>query len=179
MHMPFRARTAVRAALLVIWGSLSFMAVAAPYCAAHSLDAFAATLYLFFAPVCHQDPGRCFSLGGYSWALCHRCSGIYFGTFLASLSPLGSLSMLRSPGQRRMWVIGASAPLLLDALLPYIGVWINTPWSRFSSGLLFGVMLSTLLLPGLTEFLEETLWRGPGAHASILVGGTLWTRKEC
>jgi uncharacterized membrane protein len=179
MRMPFRASTVARALIVVLFGALSLLLVSAPYWAAHSHPRMAAFAYLIFSPVCHQSPERSFACDGYSWAACHRCSGIYFGIFLMSLLPMAISLLPRLPRARRIWVFTGSSPLLLDALLPAAGIWTNGPASRFASGFLFGVMISTLLLPGITEFLEETARQGTRAPDWILDGGTLWTRKEC
>ncbi len=45
-------------------------------------------LYLAFAAVCHQEPGRCFELYGIALPVCARCLGIYAGAFAAALVPL-------------------------------------------------------------------------------------------
>jgi len=51
-------------------------------------------------------------------------------------------------------------PLLMDALLPFTGIWTNTPWSRFATGFAFGAMLSSLLVPGVSELLTQSRRRG-------------------
>jgi hypothetical protein len=55
--------------------------------------------------------------------------------------------------------LAASIPLLLDALLPCAGLWTNTYLCRFFTGLLFGSLISSLLVRGVAEFLNEALWR--------------------
>jgi uncharacterized membrane protein len=179
MRIPFRTSVAAHTVLAIVSGGLSLLIIAAPYLAARSHPAVATFVYLLFAPVCHQSTGRSFALDGYSWAVCHRCTGIYLGIFLASLLPPRLFAALQSSLPRRIWVVGATVPLVLDALLPIAGFWTNTPWSRFSSGLLFGTMLSTLLLPGIMELLNQVPWQRTHSHASVLDGGSVWTRNEC
>ncbi len=162
-----------RGLLISACGLMSLAMVAAPELAAHSHPSVAAILYLFFSPVCHQNPMRSFTLEGYQWAVCQRCSGIYFGLFVFLLLPNMPPGLLSTPRQRRILVIGASSPLLLDTLLPLAGIWTNVPWSRFMSGVIFGGMISTLLLPGLTQFLCDAPWQRLRSGRSILNGGSL------
>jgi len=179
--MPESIRTLnlARAVLIFVWAMLSLAIVTAPCLAAHSHPAAAALLYLFFSPVCHQNPLRSFTLEGYQWAVCQRCSGIYLGVLILSLLPGLTSGMMCAPGRRRIFVFGASTPLLLDAVLPLTGIWTNAPWSRFTSGMNFGTMISTLLLSGITQFLAEAPWQQLLSRSSILNGGISWTRKRC
>ncbi len=111
-------------------------------------------LYALFAPVCHQDPGRSFAWCGHSWAVCHRCAGIYLGLFFTSLIPHELGFLLRPPARRRLWALSAAGALMLDSLAPLAGLWRNTAGTRFFTGLLFGIMLASLLVPGFAEFLS-------------------------
>ena len=36
-----------------------------------------------------------------------------------------------------------------------LGIWEGTPICRFSTGILFGAMLATLLVPGISQFIVE------------------------
>jgi uncharacterized membrane protein len=133
------------------------MIIAAPIMAAHSFHFLPAAVYLFFSTICHQIPGRSFLISGHPVAVCHRCSGIYFGLFAGSLITIHSLH--RSPQRRRNWLIAAIIPLFIDALLPYAGLWESTPATRFITGSLFGVVSSQILARGAAEFLHEFSWR--------------------
>jgi uncharacterized membrane protein len=179
MLVPIRTCDAARRVFVIVWGLLSLATVAAPYLASHSHPVMAAILYMFFSPVCHQNPTRSFALAGCKWAVCQRCSGIYWGILLLSLLPVASTGMMGTVRRRRIVVIGATMPLLLDSLLPVAGIWTNVPWSRFMSGMLFGAMISTLLLPGITQLFREAQWQRLRSRRSFSNGATLWTRKEC
>jgi len=141
------------------WGLICAAVAGAPVLSGYTHSTAAGFIYLFFAPICHQLPARSFFVAGHPMAVCHRCTGIYAGLFLSSLirfdndPPLGSLISLR------LFVLSGSAPILLDAVLPYAGLWTNTPLSRTSTGLIFGVVLGCLLVPGISEFLHEAPWR--------------------
>ena len=149
----------VRYLLAVFWGTICAAAVSAPILASHALSTAAGLVYLLFAPICHQLPARSFILVGHPLAVCHRCTGIYAGLFLSSFVHFDNYSPLGSQISLRVFVLCGSAPILLDAILPYTGIWINTPISRTATGLIFGTMLSALLVPGISELLHAAPWR--------------------
>jgi uncharacterized membrane protein len=153
-----------RFALALLWGALASAAVAAPLLASRSDSLLAAALYMLLSPACHQDPARSFFLLGHPWAACHRCSGIYLGLFVSTLFASRAPTALVTCRQRRIRVALGALPLLVDALLPFTGLWTNTPWSRFATGLAFGAMLSTLLVPGVSELFPQISRRLLRAH---------------
>jgi uncharacterized membrane protein len=163
-----------RLLLISLSGAFALSIIAAPFFARHAHPLLAALLYLFFSPFCHQMPQRSFALQGFSWAVCNRCAGIYFGLFAGSLLPLRWWASSLSVKRRRTLVLVAAAPLLLDVTLPYAGLWTNTSASRFASGLLFGGMMMALLLPGAAEFLCTIGSRPPArSRSSQPEGGVL------
>ena len=168
MDTPYTDLSSSTSRLLLVsfWGAICAAIIAAPLLAAHSHPLVASLLYLLFSPVCHQIPERSFALLGHAWAVCHRCAGIHFGVFIASLAGFKILSVPDSSLKRRIRVIAAGAPLILDALLPYTGLWTNTPFSRFFTGFIFGGMLSSLLVLGIAEFLKDALWQRISFRAS-------------
>lgn len=125
-------------------------------------------LYLLFSPVCHQIPERCFSLFGYPAAVCHRCSGIYIGMFLGCFFDIRV--MHRYGRARRYWILGAALPIALDFLAPHAGLWNNTALTRFATGLLFGIMIASLIVRGLAEFMHDAPWRRLSIQSSQLKG---------
>jgi uncharacterized membrane protein len=160
-----------RMLLILLWGGLCCMIFAAPVLAARTkYPTLTAMLYLFFAPICHQIPERSFSLLGRTLTVCHRCAGVYLGLFLGSLLPLGN-RLPASPHARRIWVLGAAAPLLLDVALPSFGVWTNGSVSRFTTGLIFGAMLASLFLAGVAELTGRVTEKGQRFQASDIKGG--------
>jgi uncharacterized membrane protein len=163
-RLPISADSYARLVLLFLWGAFAAATVAAPLLAARSNSFLAATVYVLLSPACHQIPERSFRLLGYPWAACHRCSGIYLGLFVATLFASGIPSALGSCTRRRARVALGTLPLLMDALLPFTGIWTNTPWSRFATGFVFGAMLSSLLVPGVSELLTQSLRRGLRAY---------------
>jgi uncharacterized membrane protein len=146
-----------RSVVAGFWGALCALILAPPVLAWNGCPAAAAIIYFFFSPVCHQMPERSFALMGISLAVCHRCCGIYLGLFLGALTK--NPWMHRSPATRRCWVLAATVPLALDALLPFAGLWANTGLSRFIAGLWFGVPTASLLVHGIGELLHEAPWQ--------------------
>jgi uncharacterized membrane protein len=140
-----------------VWCTLCAIIFAPPVFASAGSPAAAAIIYVLFSPVCHQTPERSFALLGFPLAVCHRCCGIYLGLFLGSL--MKNPWMHRSPVTRRRWILAATIPLALDALLPYAGLWANTGLSRFITGLWFGIPTASLLVRGIEEFLNEAPWQ--------------------
>ncbi|HKR00915.1 MAG TPA: DUF2085 domain-containing protein, partial [Pyrinomonadaceae bacterium] len=55
------------------------LVVVAPLALAHGHGSAAFVLYEMFGRVCHQMPERTFYLEGHPFAVCARCTGIYFG----------------------------------------------------------------------------------------------------
>lgn len=151
---PVRLRTACLV-LASFWTALCAAIVAAPLLASGPYPLPGGFLYLSFTQVCHQNPERSFFLRGHPFAVCHRCSGIYFGLLIGSL--LGG--MLRQPAvdavRRRWWVMAGAVPLVIDALAPMAGLWNNTPLTRAATGMLFGIMVSSLLHAAAAELFDS------------------------
>ncbi len=144
------------------WGFLCSLILAAPILAAHSRPRAASVVYFFFSFLCHQIPERSFVLLGSPLAVCHRCAGVYLGMFIGCF--VGNHSMHRSARARRYWVFAAIAPVAFDLVAPVAGLWTNTACTRFSTGLLFGILISSLVVRGFEEFLQET-------HLRLMIDG--------
>ena len=107
-----------------------------------------------FALVCHQIPERSPHLHGVALAVCDRCYGIYWG-FFAGVALWGALwgwdgrraerLDVRLERDARYLVLLALVPLGLDWLVDAIGLWANTPPSRWLTGGFFGLVAGVLL----------------------------------
>jgi uncharacterized membrane protein len=150
-------------------GALCALMVAPPILARHGCYVAAIACYFFFSCICHQRPERTFRLLGYPLAVCHRCSGIYLGLLMGSL--FENPWIHRSPKARRYWILAASVPLAFDALAPFSGLWTNTSGTRFVTGLVFGIVTSSLLVQGIAELFTEAPWRRFALGDSNLRGG--------
>jgi len=158
-----------RLVLIVLFSGLCAAIIGAPLLAASSYSGSASLFYLAFAAVCHQDAERSFQLLGTPWAVCQRCSGIYFGLFLALLLSAKFYRRLHaSLSVRRCWVLFASTPIVVDGTASLLRIWDGLPATRFATGLLFGAMLATLLVPGITELIENQ----PRRQEAATEGGT-------
>ena len=168
MRQSHRADSRTRILFAAAWGTVCVWIIAAPFLALHSCHTTAATIYFLFSCICHQIPERCFTLSGYSLAVCHRCAGMYFGFLLGSL--YGIRVLHRSVRARRLMVLTAIALMLLDVLASAAGLW-NSTAGRAATGLLFGIVISSLLVRGVSEFLHEAPWRQRTTDISQLKGG--------
>lgn len=112
-------------------------------------------LYDFFRPICHQLDGRSFHIDGHSFAVCARCSSIYFG-FLGGvvLFPLFG-SVRRSTTPPRWLLIAAGIPMLLDVTGALLGIHEASLLTRAVTGLVFGSILPSFVLPGAIEGLVQ------------------------
>ncbi len=170
MAPPMRSSLISARALLAAAGSLvCLFMVAAPVLAAYGHDTAAAILYCLFSPICHQIPDRSFVFFGHAWAACHRCAGIYLGLLLAAAVEFPWIRL--RPQSRRFGVLAGILPLLLDALLPFAGLWQSTCAARFVTGLIFGVVAASLLVLGVAELLREAPRRRFGFSALHFKGG--------
>ncbi|MBE0642967.1 MAG: DUF2085 domain-containing protein [Bacteroidetes bacterium] len=148
--------------LAALWTAGLFAASAAH---AGGYDEAAILTRLFYAPVCHQDIARSFSLWNWPLSVCHRCSGIYlsFTLTLFAFPMLRRWRLFDSFSLPRLAIF--ILPLLLDYVLDVLGVWQNSPSSRAISGLVAGAGLALFTLPAWMEF--WTAWR----DRSILQSG--------
>ena len=159
----------VRSLVAGAWGVLCAFIFAPPFLASHHAEAAAAGIYFCFSCICHQSPDRVFTIFDFPLAVCHRCCGIYLGFFLGAFFRNNWLH--RSPAVRRIWILAAACPLAFDALAPFCGLWTNTSWTRFGTGLVFGIAASSLLVQGIAEFVAEAPWRWLVPRESRMQGG--------
>jgi len=123
----------------------------APWLAGRGADGAARIVYEVFAPVCHQDPQRCFALGGHPLAVCGRCLGIYAG-FAAGLILypfVRGFSRLALP-RARVFVLSI-LPLALDGVAGVLGLWRSPIEVRFLTGLAWGAILPLYFVTGVAD----------------------------
>lgn len=133
--------------------TLSFVSliVIAPLALAHNHDLSALVIYKSFSRFCHQIPERSFFIDGHPFAVCARCTGIYFG-FAAGvlLYPL-LRSLRREDAPARKWLLLALVPMALDFVLDFLGIWRNTHLTRSLTGALVGAVVAFYVVPGLLD----------------------------
>lgn len=94
-----------------------------------------------FDLTCHQLPERSFQIGGIPLALCHRCTGVVVGLLIGTTA----LSLFRKAdgflsAHLRTLLLLAVIPMVVDWGLEALSLWSNTPFSRFASGSVFGII---------------------------------------
>jgi len=118
--------------------SLAGAAVSAPYLALGSYGAFTFLIFLFFSPVCHQDPARSFWILGAPVAVCARCLGIYLGGAVGAWIPAPRRVLL--PG------LALFAALNLADVLTEAAAWHgNWKLTRFFLGALLGMAAGSMV----------------------------------
>lgn len=139
--------------------------IVAPLAEARGYGDLADGIYRAFAPFCHQLPERSYFIDGHKFAVCSRCTGIYFGfAFTLLLYPfVRSLRNAAFPAPR--WLLLATLPLLIDWSLTFFGIWENTHTSRLLTGLLLGGASVFYVMPGIIDLSFRTRARSGLAPA--------------
>ncbi|MGH9866729.1 MAG: DUF2085 domain-containing protein [Candidatus Polarisedimenticolia bacterium] len=134
----------------------------APPLLVHGGHARAGTaIRIALAPICHQDPARSFHLAARPMGVCARCAGVQAGFLAASLALAGAVrarrkAPLRPP--RPVVLTLAAAPMAAQWLLARLPLGypaLDGNPVRALTGALFGVALSTYVLPAVVEMVEE------------------------
>lgn len=98
-----------------------------------------------FTLLCHQIPGRSFTVDGHLFAVCHRCTGLYAGLFLGLIG--GIVPAVRAAA--RTWglrLIAVAATLVItDIGFDALHILYNTPGSRVATGLGLGLAAGLFL----------------------------------
>jgi len=133
-----------------VLGLVSLILVA-PIAAAGGHNGLAFAIYRAFGTMCHQKPERSYFIDGHKFAVCARCTGIYFGfAFTLLLYPL--IRSLRSTATPpRSLLILATLPLAIDFSLTFFGFWENTHTSRLLTGALLGSVSVFYVMPGIVD----------------------------
>ena len=133
-----------------VWALVSLILVA-PIAAAGGHNGLAFAIYRAFGAMCHQIPERSYFIDGHKFAVCARCTGIYFGfAFTLLLYPLvRSLRSIATPP--RSLLVLAALPLAIDFSLTFFGFWENTHTSRLLTGALLGSVSVFYVMPGIVD----------------------------
>ena len=151
-------RTQSLRAPLIIWSVVAIIAlvpalliVAAPLLLASGHTSSALAIYEIFSYLCHQLPERSFHIEDHKFAVCSRCTGIYFGFALSVLFYPLARSLRRVDTPRIGWLLLATAPIAIDWSLGVTGLRDNTHLSRFLTGALFSAAAAVYVVPGLID----------------------------
>ena len=131
--------------------TILLLILAAPLAQAGQHHQFASAIYKAFSFVCHQIPERSFHIAGYKFAVCSRCTGLYAGFALGTLTYPIVRSLRQTETPSIVWLFLAAAPLVIDFSLGYFSIWQNNHASRFATGALLGSVAVFFILPGLIE----------------------------
>ncbi len=108
-------------------------------------------LMMSFSTICHQLPERSPHIDGVALAVCHRCYGVYIGLPAAALAFLLFSRLNVSSNKLRFLLFGSLVLLAIDWGAPLLDLWHNTPVTRLSTGLLFGLTAGYYLVHVLHE----------------------------
>jgi uncharacterized membrane protein len=165
--------------LVAALGTLIFMGliIGAPLLLSSGHAFWGLTIFQAFSFVCHQIPERSFFIAGHPFAVCSRCTGIYAGFTIATLTYPLVRSLRQTEAPPRKWLFLAVLPLAIDFALGFFDIWANTHSSRFASGALLGAVSVFYVMPGLMELslrrragdaeLPAAIASGSIAHAPI------------
>jgi uncharacterized membrane protein len=124
------------------------MIIATPLLAINEYGFASGITYLFFSKICHQMPERSFFIFDKQFAVCSRCTGLYFGFLLGTIIyPL--ISRLKPswiPAKKYFFLAGI--PIFLDIFIRFVQIAENTFFSRLITGLLLGATTVFFVLPG-------------------------------
>ena len=143
---------------VVVWAMSAAFTIAvlaaiigAPLLQSSGHPAVAFKIYRVFSFLCHQIPERSFHLAGEQFAVCSRCTGLYAGFAMATLTYPLFRSLHQTETPRIVWLFASALPLAIDFSLTYFGVWQNNHFTRFTTGALFGAVAAIFVLPGVIE----------------------------
>lgn len=119
-------------------------------------ETFAEQLLMnFYAPVCHQQPAHSFALFGTPFAVCIRCTSVYFA-FLFGIIFWKAILRNKTLSENCSYIFSFPRvftfllPMLFDVSLRFVGVYgdeFSLYTLRIISGTLFGFPFALALLP--------------------------------
>ena len=133
-----------------------FTIIAAPLLAKYEYGFASGITYLFFSKICHQMPERSFFIFGKQFAVCSRCTGLYFGFLFGTIIyPL--ISKLKPNWiQAKKYFFLALIPIFIDVVIRFFHLAENTFASRLITGLLLGATTVFFVLPGFLSLKDKS-----------------------
>ena len=128
-----------------------FLILLAPFAEANYFTSVSAPVYTFFSYICHQIPARSFHAAGHPFAVCSRCFGVYFGLFFGFIIYPLFRKIEEVEPLPRFWLFLAMIPIGIDWTLGVFGIWENTHFSRFVTGMILGAACAVFIVPALVE----------------------------
>jgi uncharacterized membrane protein len=121
-------------------------------------------LYRVYGVVCHQIDTHSFHINNHSFAVCIRCTAIYFGFLIAVLGIRFSLTVYNKKYNPIVVLLCSSVPMLLDVVCSFTPFYEITTLSRSITGVIFGIGMALLLHRSLTETISSLI---PSNHYEI------------
>lgn len=112
-------------------------------------------MYLFYSPTCHQEELRSFSIFGEKFAVCSRCTTIYFSFLLGTLVYPLTRKITNTKLPSIWFLISACIIMVLDVGMDLMDLYKNTYITRSITGAVLGFVLSFYLIPGFINFAYE------------------------
>ncbi len=131
----------------------------APYLTNSGHTLSADLLYTTFSLTCHQLPERSFSLFGFKFAVCARCTGIYFGALLTTLFYPFILEIDNKKTPNKYLLLLSLIPIGLDGGIQLITNYESNNILRLLTGLFFGCVIPLYVLPTYNEIVYGFLNR--------------------
>ncbi len=131
-----------------------FIILLAPFAAANNLQSVSNPIYSFFSYLCHQMPERSFHLESHAFAVCARCFGVYFGLLAGFAAYPFFFKLENTEPLPRFWLFLSLVPISIDFLLGVFGIWENTHWSRFITGMILGIACAVFIIPAIVELAQ-------------------------
>lgn len=128
-----------------------FLILLAPIGMANGFENTSKAIYKGFGVICHQIDERSFHIENHQFAVCTRCFGVYFGLLFGFwiyplLRKIEDIEPLP-----RFWLFLSMIPIGVDWALGVFGIWENTAYSRFITGLILGAACAIFIVPALVE----------------------------
>jgi uncharacterized membrane protein len=114
-------------------------------------------LYGLFSPVCHQIGERSLEVFGLPLGVCTRCTAVYVG-FLAGVLLYPLVRSVNHPAYSPRWIAAlAVLPMLVDVVMGWTGLHPVSGATRLFTGAFFGLIVPFVVLPALTEAVQEVV----------------------
>jgi uncharacterized membrane protein len=160
-YIPQSALASLRRRAFYVWGIFTFLTAAwifliilAPVAEANNLTGVSHPIYKFCSFICHQISDRSPHVYDHPFAVCSRCFGVYFGIFFGFLIYPFLRSIEETEPLPRFWLFLAMIPMGVDFSLTFFGIWENTHFSRFMTGLILGATCAVFIVPALVELFQ-------------------------
>lgn len=122
----------------------------------HGDGSISNVFYRLFGAVCHQFDSRSFHLYEHSFAVCVRCSAIYFGFLLALGAVRISPQLQTKTFSLTPLLVVTCVPMLIDGICSLFNIYQTTTYLRMITGSFFGIGIALLLHKSLSEIIQST-----------------------